>query len=107
MATTFKNASATLTTSLATVYTVPSATTAIVIAAHASNKSASAVTFTMNWHDSSDSNATRNLANGTSIPTTSSYEPVSKIVLEAGDYIQASAGANTAVDFSISILEIT
>lgn len=105
MANTFKNAKALLTTSLADVYTVPSATTAIVIGVHVANKDTANRALDMVWTDASDSNTATTLAEAIIVPENAAYEPVGKLVLEAGDKIRASASAGSALEVTVSVLE--
>jgi hypothetical protein len=106
MATTFKNATGILTTSSQDIYTVPASTRAIIIGCHVANYAASAATLTMSVHDSSAA-ADRSVANATSVPVNSAYEPIGKMVLETGDKIKAQASANTALSIVVSVLEIS
>ena len=55
MANTFKNGRAAATASLATVYTVPSSTTSIVLLAQATNVGSGAQAVTFCWYDASGS----------------------------------------------------
>lgn len=105
MANTFKNAKALLTTSLADVYTVPSATTAIVIGVHVANIGAADHSLDMVWTDASDSNTATTLAEAIVVPENAAYEPVGKLVLEAGDKIRANADASSALEVTVSVLE--
>jgi hypothetical protein len=106
MATTFKNVSLSLSGSTFTVYTVPAATTAIIIAAHVTNADSTARTVTISYYDTSRA-AEVPLANAVSIPVNSAFEPVSKLVLQAGDYIRASSSSSNLVHIVLSVLEIT
>jgi len=106
--TAFKNFSQSLNPMTWDIYTVPSATTAIVIGAHVTNADTSAQTFTMYYTDASRSNTQVPLANAVSIPTNSAFEPISKLVLQAGDVIWVtSSSTSTAVHMALSVLEIT
>lgn len=105
MANTFKNAKAALGTALADVYTVPSATTAIVIGVHVANIGTADHTLDMVWTDASDSNTATTLAEAVIVPENAAYEPVGKLVLEAGDKIRANADASSALEVTASVLE--
>lgn len=105
MANTFKNAKAALGTALADVYEVPSATTAIVIGVHVTNIGTADRELDMVWTDASDSNTATYLADGIIVPENAAYEPVGKLVLEAGDKIRASADATSALEVTVSVLE--
>lgn len=108
MAQTFKNFRAVLGTSLSDVYTVPSATTAIVIGCQAANVHSAARTFDFLWTDSSNADAATYLADGVVIPTAAAYEPIGgKLVLEAGDKLRGlNEGANH-VEVTVSVLELS
>lgn len=105
MANTFKNAKAALGTSLADIYTVPAGTTAIVIGCHVANVGAANGELTMLWTDASDSAAATYLAEAIVVPDAAAYEPVGKMVLEAGDKIRASANATATLEMTLSVLE--
>jgi hypothetical protein len=105
VANTFKNAKAVLTDTLADVYTVPSATTAIIIGAHVANIGTVNHSLDMVWTDASDSNTATTLAEEIVVPVNAAYEPVGKLVLEAGDKIRANADASSALEITVSVLE--
>lgn len=105
MANTFKNAKAALGTALADVYTVPSATTAIVIGVHVANIGTADHTLDMVWTDASDSNTATTFAEAIVVPENAAYEPIGKLVLEAGDKIRANADASSALEITVSVLE--
>lgn len=106
MPNTFKNARAALTGTAATVYTCPSATTAIILMAQAANvDNTGAVSVTATWYDGAD---TTHLAKALSIPSNAALNLLSgKLVLEAGDYFSANSTATSKVELTLSILEIT
>lgn len=105
MANTFKNSSATLSTST-DVYVVPAGTTAIVIGCQASNTSSStAESLSMSFFDSSTTQS-YTLASSVSIPASSSYEPIGKMVLEAGDKLVGSS-LSSGLTMVVSVLEIS
>jgi hypothetical protein len=105
VANTFKNAKAALGTALADVYTVPAATTAIVIGVHVANIGTADHTLDMVWTDDSDSDTATTLAEAVVVPENAAYEPVGKLVLEAGDKIRANADASSALEVTVSVLE--
>ena len=107
MANTFKNGRAAATASLATVYTVPADTTAIVLLAQATNVGSGAQAVTFCWYDASGTVKTE-LVKLLSVPEKAAVGLIAgKLVLEAGDYMQVSAGAVSVIELSISVLEIT
>jgi len=107
MANTFKNGRAAATASLATVYTVPSATTSIVLLAQATNVGSGAQAVTFCWYDASGSVKTE-LVKLLSVPEKAAVGLIAgKLVLETGDYMQIQSTASSLIEFSFSVLEIT
>jgi hypothetical protein len=106
MANTFKNIRYAVTTSLADVYTVPSATTAIVIGCQVAN-----VDGLINAEFDlcvDDSGTDTFLAKTVVIPPDASLAPIAgKLVLETGQKLQAKAGIAGDLELVVSILEIT
>lgn len=101
-----------LTTSLATYYTVPSSTTTVVLGISLANTSASSVTADVQIiSDTSDTetNANTYLGKGLPIPSGGTLEIMqgNKLVLQTTDAIKAKASAGSAVDLLISIMEMT
>lgn len=109
MAETFKNAYLDITNSAQTVYTCPSATTAIVLTLRVTNvDGTNDDTITADVIDASSGNA--RIAFTMTVPADSSLELAgeSKIVLEAGDKIDLTGGASSGdLETFASILEIT
>ena len=110
MANTFKLKTKAGVTTLATVYTVPSSTTAIVLGMMIGNTTSSAITSTVTLSsDTSDTetNADVELLTTTPIPGNSTLELLSgnKIVMQTTDYIRVYGSG--AVDVTLSIMEIT
>ena len=110
MANTFKLKTKAGVTTLATVYTVPSSTTAIVLGMMIGNTTSSSITSTVTLSsDTSDTetNADVELITTTPIPGNSSLEIMAgnKIVLQATDYLRVYGSG--AVDVTLSIMEIT
>ena len=110
MANTFKVKTKAGVTTLATVYTVPSSTTAIVLGAMIGNTTANSVNRTVTVSsDTSDTetNADVELVTTTPIPGNSSLELMAgnKIVLQTTDLFKVYATG--AVDVCLSIMEIT
>ena len=110
MANTFKLKTKAGVTTLATVYTVPSSTTAIVLGCMLGNTTANAITCTVTVSsDTSDTetNADVELITTAPIPGNSTLELLSgnKIVMQTTDYIRVFGSG--AVDVTLSIMEIT
>ena len=110
MANTFKLKTKAGVTTLATVYTVPSSTTTVVLGLLIGNTTSSAITSTVTVSsDTSDTetNADVELITTTPIPGNSSLEIMAgnKIVLQATDYLRVYGSG--AVDVTLSIMEIT
>lgn len=109
MAETFKNAKLALTTSSATIYTCPSATTAIVLMAQVANiDGTNEADATISWIDSSDSSAETYLLKGAPIPGGSSLGALSgKMILETGDSLKGFASADSDLVVTVSLLEMS
>ncbi len=110
MAETFKNAYQDITSSAATIYTCPASTTAIVLTLRITNiDGTNDDTITADILDSGGS-ANARIAYTITVPADSTLElaGTSKLVLEAGDYIQLQGGASSGdLEAFASILEIT
>ena len=110
MANTFKLKTKAGVTTLATVYTVPSSTTAIVLGCVIGNTTSNSVNTTVTVSsDTSDTetNADVEILTTTPIPGTSSLEIMAgnKIVLQTTDLFRVYGSG--AVDVCLSIMEIT
>ena len=110
MANTFKLKTKAGVTTLATVYTVPSSTTSIVLGLMIGNTTSSAITSTVTLSsDTSDTetNADDELITNAPIPGNSTLELLSgnKIVMQTTDYIRLYGSG--AVDVTLSVMEIT
>lgn len=107
MPNTFKSVGRALTNTAATVYTCPSATTAVIILCQAANETSTVEPVTVQWRDSSAA-TTYILANAVQVPVNASLSCVSgKLVLEAGDYIEAFSDASNQIELTLSVLEIS
>jgi hypothetical protein len=106
LANTFKSVTYTTTTTIANAYVCPAATTAIIIGAQAANLTTSTVVgFSARI---SNGAATSTLVANVAIPGSSALGFISgKLVLEAGEYLQANATSASNVNLTLSILEIT
>tara|TARA_B000000460_G_scaffold220913_1_gene172724 strand:- start:389 stop:727 length:339 start_codon:yes stop_codon:yes gene_type:complete len=112
MANTFKlKTGASVGTSLETVYTVPAATTAVMIGAMMANKSASAITVDVQIVTASSAGENADdvyIIKSVSIPTGGTLEAIEgKVVLETGDIVKALASVTAALDVALSVMEIT
>ena len=108
MPNTFKNARGALTNSLVTYYTTPVSTTSIVLLAQLTNvDNTGAQAGTVCWYDSSGTVKT-DLVKAVSVPSNAAVGVIAgKLVLETGDYIQASSTASSLLELSLSVLEIS
>lgn len=107
MANTFKNVLYEVTGSLATLYTAPAVAgnVAIVIGCQAANLTGGTVSLDLVVSDGVDSEF---LLDGVAIPSAASLNPLAgKLVLQAGDVLQASTGTTGDVGIVLSVLEIT
>jgi len=99
----FRNVTADLTTAGATVYTAPAGYTGIVLMAQFSNITASTVTASMFLNKSS---VLTSIVTDYEIPSNDALGALTgKLVLESGHAVFVSAGTNSAVQFTMSILE--
>lgn len=105
MANTFKVYRAALGASASTVYTVPAATTAIVLMAQAANVDTVTVPVTATWNDGTNDT---HLVKALDIPAKAAVNLLSgKLVLEAGDTLSANSDGSNKVELTVSVLEIT
>lgn len=102
---TFKTVTADLTTATSNVYTTPVGVTTIVLMAQVTNVTADVANTTVSTFDADSSTATE-LVKDFEIPgNDASSVTAGKLVLETGNKLQASAGANSALKLTLSILE--
>ena len=110
MANTFKNGvTAGVGASATTVYTCPASTTAVVIGVTLCNLKTTGVQGTLQVLDTSAS-TTVHVLKSAPIPSGSSLVVVGgeqKIVLEAGDLLKVQASEASAIDVTLSVLEIS
>lgn len=109
MAETYLPARAALTTTYATVYTCPSATTAIVLAAQAANVDGTNLAdVSAQWLDNSAADVATRLVELVPVPTKAALNLLDgPIILEVGDAFQAKASAAGDIELTLAILEIT
>lgn len=96
-------------TSMATIYTCPAATTALVLNLQIANVHASAAAdINAQIADASNSNALKYLTKAVSVANKTAIGIVAgKVVLEAGDYIQLSGSASSSLEATIHVLELS
>ena len=111
MANTFKNAFAAnvSNSSYVDLYTVPSSTTTIILGLALCNKTASAVSITVQMQDTSNSNNDFQVLDTVSIPARTTLEVLAgqKYVLETTDVLRVKAGTASAIDATLGFMEIT
>jgi hypothetical protein len=109
VAATFKPISMSLTTVLATGYTVPAGKVALVFGIHIANiDGVNDVDVTMQWLDSANANAATQLAKVITVPAGSALALLAKAIpLKAGDAIQGVASANGDAQATLSVVEIS
>jgi hypothetical protein len=109
MAEAFKNAYLDVTSTAQTIYTAPASTESVVITLRVTNVDGAADdTITADIVDSTSGNS--RIAYTLSVPadTTIELAGTSKIILEAGDYIQLQGGAASGdLEAFLSVVEIT
>ena len=110
MASAFKSAtSASVGTSLTTIYTCPSSTTVTIIGLYLCNQSGGQIEASCEFFDNS-ANAHVGLISSAPIPSGSTLVLVGgdgKVVLEAGDILKVRAGTGTAIDAFLGVMERT
>lgn len=108
MSATFKNARYIGTSTLATAYTCPASTVAIVLGLQVANVDTANHNSQVLWKDYSNSNAITRLMYNVAIPAGASIGCLEgKLVLEANDYIQVYSDVDSKLEYSISVLEIS
>lgn len=94
-----------------TIYTVPiTVDSATIIAGNCTNASGAAATLVVNIVKSGDSAATSNVYLPSATINADAQNPLSEIVglvLAPGDFISAIAGTTSALNFKVSIKEIS
>lgn len=103
----YLNTGSALTTGYTTTLSASSTTKLLVKTAHACNIFSADTSFDLQWYDSSEA-ATYSLSYNITIPQSSSFQALDgTFVLDNNDYIQAKAGDGTAIDLTLSYLEVT
>jgi len=100
---TYKTVRANVTTGITTVYTAPSGVSSIHLFSAVSNISSGIATVTVFHERNGDA---YELIKNSKIPATDVLNPIGgSLVLEVGDKIQVQGSANSAMKFTLSILE--
>ena len=108
MAETFKNVRTMLGDSATDVYTVPAATTAIVIGCQVANIGSTSNQLSFWWTDASAADAVTRLGFEIVVPAAAAYEPIGgKLVLEAGDKLRGESETDQELEATVSVLEIS
>ena len=108
MAETFKHKQAELNTTNTAIYTCPTSTTAIVFMSQVANKSSLEPYYATISVSDSSATTLRYLVKDMQIPSAAAANLIGgKLVLEAGDSLNAYAQANGYLDIVLSVLEIT
>jgi hypothetical protein len=107
MANTFKSIQATVNLAAATVYTVPAATTGVVIGMRFGNNLTAAIAVTARLVRGATK--TNVLGESTPIPGGSALEGVmgSKLVMQAGDALEVQGSADGCAELTLSVLEMS
>ena len=109
MANTFKNAFKTATDAYQTLYVTPHSpsTTTVVLGLALCNKSASAVTVTVQIQDAGST--AYQVLEQVSIPARTTLEVLAgqKYILETSDKLRVKAGTGSAIDATLGIMEIS
>lgn len=101
-----KNARGALTTTATTIYTAPAGGAKVTMIQVANIDGTNAVDVTVQWLDSSASNAvTRLCFNATVAAKDALSVPAGGLILEAGDAIQALASAASDAEITVCVLE--
>lgn len=99
----YKTVRAEVTTGITTVYTVPNGVSSIHLFSVVSNVSSGIATVTVNHVRNGSS---FELIKNAKIPATDALNPIGgSLVLEVGDKIEITGSANSAMKFTLSILE--
>jgi hypothetical protein len=111
MAETLKNARANLTNEYQTIYTCPSATSAMVVSLFFANiEGGNNYTVSSQWRDSSDSNVPTLIVSTISVPGDSTLTALTKsapLALESGDTLEVRAASNGVIHATAVIVEIS
>jgi hypothetical protein len=99
----FQTETVSLTTSDQTIYTAPTGYTGIILYAHITNTGSSATSATLSHVRGG---TTTEIIKQGNVPVNDALVPMDgKLVLETGDSLVASAGANNSLKILVSVLE--
>ena len=108
MANTFKNAATGSSTSITTLYTCPSATSAVIHALYVSNvDGANDATCNITISGSANFTTRRHIMKTVNVPADSTLIVEKPVNLGAGDKLETQASANDDLEVFASVLEIT
>lgn len=109
MAILMKNSRLAVTTSYSTIYTCPASTTAVILSLQVANVDGTAnADISAQWLDSSNADTPTRIASTISVAADSSINLIAgKLILEAGDALQLLASANSDLEATISLVELT
>lgn len=108
MANTFKNVRYIVTASMATAYTCPASTTALVFLIQAANVDTANRTLEVEWTDDSNGDAVTRLCLDVTVPVNGMIKVNGgALVLEQGDTIQAECDSASKVELTLAVLEMT
>ncbi len=109
MAEVFRNARQPVGTAPTPAYTCPAATRAVVIGCQVANvDGVNAADLSLAWTDASAGDAVTHLCRTVPVPPDAAFSPISgRLVLEAGDRLEASASAAGDLELSLSVLELS
>ena len=108
MANNFKNSSIEATTTYQELYAAPSSSEVVILGLAIANKSDNVVSATVQFEDSS-ANSTFQLLDAVDIPAHTTLETLAgqKYILESLDSLNVKAGANSAIDIVLGVMEKT
>jgi len=102
----YLNSGSNLGTGYTTTLSATSTTKLLVKTAHACNTFSADTSFHLQWYDSSAA-STYTISHNITIPQASSFQALDgTFVLDNNDYLQAKCGDDTAIDLSLSYVEI-
>ena len=107
MANTFKNAGVAIGTSATTIYTTPSATTAVIHAIYLSNVHGSATATVSIYVTDTSAGSDFYIGKNLTVPAGSTIVLDKPVNLETGDILKAKSDIASAVEAFLSVLQIT
>ena len=111
MAYTHKNAGLAVTDSMSTAYTCPAATTAVLYGILVANiDGTNAADISVQWTDDSNADAAHKICHTIPVPADASLSLLPdnmRLVLDAGDTLQAQASATGDLELTLALMEIS